>query len=178
MLQTITKTSSIASRSLGGLKMIFFACAGLSVLLPLSSRVFAQSPCPDNPQPYALLRQDEAYLYLGNPTCWQDDWDRLKYVPLARNEDRYLTFGGEIREWYEGFRNASWGVGTQDDNGYFLQRPSTYAYIHAAPRLRFFVQLTTAIDAGRRGGPGPVAGESEVFFEEATATLTLPTRNA
>jgi hypothetical protein len=171
MLQTITKRSSIASRSLGRLKMIFFACAGLNVLLSFSSRTFAQSPCPSDPQPYALLRQDEDYWYLSNPTCRHDHWDRLKYVPLGANEDRYLTFGGEIREWYEGFRNASWGLGTQDDNGYLLQRLSTYADIHAASRLRFFVQLTSAIEAGRSGGPRPVTDESKLFFEEGFADI-------
>src|SRR6266849_6725017 len=127
MLPAITKSSSVASRSLGTLKMVGVACAGLSVLLPLSSRIFAQSTCPNSPPPYGLLRQDEDY--------------------------RYLTFGGEIREWYEGFRNASWGLGTQDHDGYLLQRLSTYFDIHPAPRLRFFVQLTSAIEAGRTGGP-------------------------
>ncbi len=153
--------------------MIRFACAGLSVLLPLSSRVFAQSPCPSNPQPYALLRQDEDYRYLSNPTCRNDDWDRLKYVSLGANEDRSLTFGGEIREWYEGFRNASWGLGTQDDYGYLLQRLSTYADTHAAPRLRFFVQLTSASEAGRSGGPRPLTDESKLFFEEGFADIGL-----
>src|SRR5712671_1233443 len=114
MLPAITKSSSVASRSLGILKMVGFACVGLSVLLPLSSRIFAQSTCPNSPPPYGLLRQDEDYRYLSNPTCRHDNWDRLKYVPLGASEDRYLTFGGEIREWYEGFRNASWGLGTQD----------------------------------------------------------------
>jgi alginate export protein len=151
--------------------MIRFACAGLSVLLPLSSRVFAELPCPNSPPPYGLLRQDEDYRYLRNPTCRHYDWDRIKYVPLGANEDRYLNFGGEIREWYEGFRNASWGLGTQDDNGYLLQRLSTCADIHAAPRLRFFVQLTSAIEAGRSGGPRPVTDESKLFFEEGFADL-------
>src|SRR6266481_5334692 len=173
MLQTITKRSSIASRTLGRLKMIRFACAGLSVLLSLSIRIFPQSPCSSAPQPEAPLRQDEDYRYLSNPTCRQDDWDRLKHVPLGANEDSYLTFGGEIREWYEGFRNASWGLGTQDDKGYLLQRLSTYADIHAAPRLRFFVQLTSAIEAGRSGGPRPVTDESKLFFEEGFADVAL-----
>jgi len=153
--------------------MVGFACAGLSVLLPLSSRIFAQSTCPNSPPPYGLLRQDEDYRYLSNPTCRHDYWDRLKYVPLGANEDRYLTFGGEIREWYEGFRNASWGLGTQDHDGYLLQRLSTYFDIHAAPRLRFFVQLTSAIEAGRTGGPRPVTDESKLFVEEGFADIAL-----
>ncbi len=153
--------------------MVVLGCAGLSVLLPLSSRIFAQSTCPNSPPPYGLLRQDEDYRYLSNPTCRHDNWDRLKYVPLGANEDRYFTFGGEIREWYEGFRNASWGFGAQDDDGYLLQRLSTYADIHAAPRLRFFAQLTSAIEAGRSGGPRPVTDESNLFFEEGFADIGI-----
>jgi len=153
--------------------MIRFLFAGLYVLLPLCSSVFAQSVCPDIPPPYGLLRQDEDYRYLSNPACGQEYWDRLKYVPLGSNEDRFLTFGGEIREWYEGFRNASWGFGPQDDNGYLLQRLSTYLDIHPAPRIRFFVQLTSDIEAGRTGGPRPVTDESKLFFEEGFADITL-----
>jgi len=41
--------------------MIRFLFAGLYVLLPLCSSVFAQSVCPDIPPPYGLLRQDEDY---------------------------------------------------------------------------------------------------------------------
>src|SRR5258708_2279273 len=170
-------SSSVASRSLGILKMVGFACAGLSVLLPLSSRIFAQSTCPNSPPPYGLLRQDEDYRYLSNPTCRHDYWDHLKYVPLGANEDRYLTFGGEIREWYEGFRNASWGLGTQDHDSYLLQRLSTYFDIHAAPRLRFFVQLTSAIEAGRTGGPRPVTDESKLFVEEGFADIALSNKS-
>jgi len=169
----ITKGAPLRSRSLGEFKVIRFLCAGLYVLLPLCSSVFAQSACPDIPPPYGLLRQDEDYRYLSNPACGQEYWDRLKYVPLGSNEDRFLTFGGEIREWYEGFRNASWGFGPQDDNGYLLQRLSTYLDIHPAPRIRFFVQLTSDIEAGRTGGPRPVTDESKLFFEEGFADITL-----
>src|SRR5258707_3977427 len=169
----ITKGAPLRSRSLGEFKVIRFLCAGLYVLLPLCSGWIAQSACPDIPPPYGLLRQDEDYRYLSNPACGQEYWDRLKYVPLGSNEDRFLTFGGEIREWYEGFRNASWGFGPQDDNGYLLQRLSTYVDIYPAPRIRFFAQLTSDIEAGRTGGPRPVTDESKLFFEEGVADITL-----
>jgi hypothetical protein len=147
--------------------------AVLLALVPLSSALSAQLVCPDSPPPYGLLRQDEDYRYLSNPTCRQDIWDHLKYVPLGSNEDRSITVGGEVREWYEGFRNASWGLGTQDDNGYLLQRFTTYVDIHAAPRIRFFVQLTSDIEAGRNGGPRPVIDESKLFFEEGLIDIVL-----
>jgi len=78
--------------------------------------------CPSSPPRYGLLRQEEDYGYLRDRACRQENLDRLKYVSLGSNEDTFLTLGGEIREWYEGFRNATFGSGPQDDNGYLLQR--------------------------------------------------------
>jgi hypothetical protein len=136
-------------------QMIRLVGAGLWSLLHFCISASAQTPvCPNSPQLFGLLRQDEDNQYLSNSTCRQDYWDRLKCVPLGSNEERFLTVGGEVREWYEGFRNASWGFGTQDENGYLLQRLTMYADIHAAPRVRFFVQLTSDIEAGRNGGRG------------------------
>ena len=135
--------------------------------------MFAQTQCPTDPPAYSLLRQDEDYRYLRNPPCGNDYWDRLKYVQLGSDAGTFLTVGGEIREWYEGYHNASWGYGTQDANGYLLQRLSVYSDIHAASRIRLFVQLTSDIEAGRDGGPRPVIDESKLFFEEAFADVTL-----
>ena len=135
--------------------------------------MFSQTKCPTGPPPYELLRQDEDYRYLSNPACSNDYWDRLKYVRLGSDADTFFTLGGEIREWYEGYRNANWGYGPQDTNGYLLQRLSIYSDIHAAPRIRLFVQLTSGIEAGRNGGPRPVIDESKLFFEEAFADITL-----
>src|SRR4051812_19108884 len=114
--------------------MICRAYGGLCILL-LACTVCAQTECPTSPPAYRLLRQDEDYRYLGNPACRDDYWDRLKYVRLGSDQDTFLTLGGEIREWFEGYRNASWGSGPQDTNGYLLQRLSIYGDIHAAPRI-------------------------------------------
>ena len=50
----------------------------------------------------------------------------MKFIPFNSEGNRYLTIGGEVQEWYEGFRNANWGAGPQDHNGYLLQRISLY----------------------------------------------------
>src|SRR5271156_5036449 len=91
----------------------------------------AQTSCPTPTQwspylgDYSLLRQDDDYSYLRDPACRNDFWDPVKFIPLNSSAaDGYLTIGGEIREWYEGFHNASWGLGPQDGNGYLLQRVS------------------------------------------------------
>jgi hypothetical protein len=153
--------------------MTRFVLLGLVVLVMGGGAVFAQTECPTRPPTYQLLRQDEDYRYLGNPACRDDYWDRAKYVPLGSNADTSFTLGGEIREWYEGYHNASWGSGPQDTNGYLLQRLSIYGDIHAAPRVRLFVQLTSDIEAGRNGGPRPVIDKSKLFFEQSFADITL-----
>jgi hypothetical protein len=94
-------------------------------------------------------------------------------VRLGTSDDSVLTIGGEVREWYEGFRNALWRVGPQDDNGYLLQRLSAYGDFHISRRIRFFAQLTSNIEAGRNGGPRPVIDESKLWFEQAFADITL-----
>ena len=153
--------------------MTRFASSVLFVLVLFGGTVVAQTRCPTGPPAYELLRQDEDYRYLSNPACGNDYWDRLKYVQLRSGADTSFTLGGEIREWYEGYRNASWSYGVQDTNGYLLQRPSIYSDIHAVPRIRLFVQLTSDIEAGRNGGPRPVIDESKLFFEEEFADITL-----
>ena len=97
--------------------------------VPRGISLQAQSTCPSPPE-YEVLRQDEDYSYLRDPACEQDSWDSLKYVRLGTSADSFLTIGAEVREWYEGFRNALWGVGPQDDNGYLLQRLSGYGDFH------------------------------------------------
>jgi hypothetical protein len=69
---------------------------------------WADSNCPASP-PYALLRQDEDYSYLRDVKCRRDFMDPIKFIPLSTQKDRYLSLGGEVREWYEAFQNANWG---------------------------------------------------------------------
>jgi alginate export protein len=135
-------------------------------------RLQAQSTCP-NPPAYELLRQDEDYSYLRDDACRRDRWDALKYVRLGSSGDSFLTIGGEAREWYEGFRNALWGAGPQDGNGYLLQRFMAYGDFHVSRRLRFFAQLTSNLEEGRNGGPRPVIDESKLWFKQAFADITL-----
>lgn len=137
----------------------------------VSTLAEAQSPqgCPPL-SPYALLRQDEDYSDLRNPACLQDFWDPLKFIPFG--SDGYVTIGGELREWYEGFHNANWGAGPKDDNGYLLQRTSLYSDWHLGSRFRFFGQLTSDIEAGRNGGPAPNM-EATLWVEQGFGDFDL-----
>ena len=90
----------------------------------------------------------------------------MKFISLNAEGENYLTFGGEIREWYEGFRNANYGIGPQDSNGFLLQRITLYSDWHVGDRFRLFGQLTSDIEAGRNGGPQSY-DEDRLWVEEA-----------
>ena len=79
-----------------------------------------------------------------------------------------------MREWYEAFQNANWGLGPQDNNGYLLQRISTYADWHLGNEIRLFGQLSSATEAGRNGGARPT-DEARLWVEQAFAEFDVPT---
>ena len=49
---------------------------------------------------YTLLREDENWSFLKDPSLRQDFWDPIKYIPLGP-EGWFLTIGGEAREAFE-----------------------------------------------------------------------------
>ena len=53
------------------------------------------------PPAYKLLRYEEDYSYLKDPSRRTDFWDPIKYIPLWGRDDWYLSVGGEVRERYE-----------------------------------------------------------------------------
>lgn len=106
------------------------------------------------PQPLLQLRYDEDYSYLRDAGRRTEAWDSIKYIPLNRAGDWYLSLGGELRPRYEYFHNDAWGAGEKDDNGYFLQRYLLHADLHMGKRTRAFVQLQSSLEVNRNGGPG------------------------
>lgn len=106
--------------------------------------------------PIKKLRFDEDYSDMANrprPSCWPDCW---KYIPLDDYGRGYLTLGGEIRQRYEYTANPNFGEDPQDKHGVWLQRYSLLGDLHWNRRVRFFGQLTSALESGRANGPGPV----------------------
>jgi hypothetical protein len=57
------------------------------------------------PPAYKLLRFEEDYSYLKDPERHADLWDTIKYIPLWRCENRYLSLGGELRQRFEFVHN-------------------------------------------------------------------------
>jgi hypothetical protein len=143
-----------------------------------------EKPLPPPRPLYPLPRYREDWSFLRDPSTRNDCWDRLKFIPLTGDGEFYLSWGGEIRETYERFRNTNFGLATQDLEGYLLQHYLLHVDIHAGSRFRFFGELSSSLEDGRTGGPRPVVDEDRLdvhqgFFDvsllapKSRASLTL-----
>lgn len=93
---------------------------------------------------------------------WQEDWsaladpgqrtqplDRLKYLPLGPQPDRFLTLGATLRERLEINHAAAFGIGAEDDTS-LSQRLQTHADARLGPNWEAFVQLEDVRAFGKR----------------------------
>lgn len=132
----LESTKSIA------LKNIFFRIAVLTFLI-IGNDVSAQS--------FKLLRYDENYEFLKDSS--RNVYQHLKFVPLSRNKEFYMSFGGEARYEYVDFNNEDWGRLHIGHNNFLLQRYDLHADIHLGKNVRVFAQLRSALQDGRSNGP-------------------------
>src|SRR5258706_1839386 len=118
---------------------------------------------------FKLIRYDENYAYLRDPSQRSDYLDAIKFISLSANGDWYLTLGGEIRERYEYYHNNLWGRGPQDGGGYLLQRYMIHADAHFGEYFRVFAQFKSGLEDGRTGGPRPTDRDDfdlhQAFFD-------------
>lgn len=127
--------------------------------------------------PYRILRYDEDYSYLQDPSRRTDFWDHLKYIPIGDQPDVFLSLGGETRQWFESYHNDTFGLGpgnAQGYNTYDLQRYLLHADFHAGPRWRVFVQAVSGFENGRIGGPRPDIDVNDFDLHQAFVDTPLP----
>ncbi len=102
--------------------------------------------------------------------------NRLKHIPLVKNDSFFMTLGGEVRERYEYTRNPLFGEDPQDKNGVFLQRYSLLMDLQFREQFRIFSQLNSALENGRRVGPSPV-DEDRLAVQNLFADLNFSVTN-
>ncbi len=113
------------------------------------------APAKFSPPPLKNLRYDEDFSYLRDESKRTNWLDRLKFIPLNRSKSWYLTLGGEMRQRYETYRNAGFGAGIQDGDGYLLERYMLHADFHFGRRFRVFAQIKSGLLENRNGGARP-----------------------
>jgi hypothetical protein len=113
---------------------------------------------------YSLMREDEDWSFLQDPSLRQDFWDLIKYIRLGP-QGWFLTIGGEAREAFEQVGNDNWGKQNYT-NTFFLERYMLHMDWHLGKYVRAFVQLKSGLESFRTGGPRPI-DEKKLDFEAA-----------
>ncbi len=129
------------------------------------------------PPPYKLLRYEEDYSYLKDPSRRTDFWDPIKYIPLWGNDDWYLSLGGDVRLRNEFYHNPGAGsdpANAQGNNADLLERYMLHADLHLGPYFRFFGQVVTGLEDGLIGGPRPDIDRDAFGVHQAFADFVLP----
>jgi len=129
---------------------------------------------------FKLLRYDEDYSSLKNDTA-KSWYNKMKYTPLSKTGNTFLSIGGEVRFQYFYFKNEDWGDAPKDSNGYVLSRYLTHADFRAGKHFRTFVQLQSSL-ANDKLSTSPVdenaleLHQAFVYFKlgsKPTASLTF-----
>lgn len=107
---------------------------------------------------FKLLRYDEDYRFLRDPSRRTDPLDPLKWIPLDESGEQYLSLGGEVREWFESTHDNLFGLAPANPQGYdtiFHQRYMLHADWHLNDRWRVFTQAFSGFEDGATSGPRP-----------------------
>lgn len=106
--------------------------------------------------PFKGLRFEEDYGFLKNDSVKKNWYEKIKLLSFNKSKTVYVSFGGEIRQEFDAFNNEDWGIKKLGHNNFYLQRYNLHADLHIGNRLRFFSQLRSALENGRKDGPRPI----------------------
>jgi hypothetical protein len=136
--------------------------AAMATLLNLG-HVLAQTPDPQPPgyvsdsvrPALTPFPADQDWSFLARPALHPDFFDPAKYIRLADDPQRYISFGLEYRTEYEYYDNWMLGAVPQDHDGYVLSRVMPHFDLHVGSDFRLFSEFQFDYVAGRAGGPRP-----------------------
>lgn len=152
----------------------------LLVILVLPPLVFAQ------PGPIKMLRYDDDFKYLKANSVTKKGIDKLKFIPFSKTADVTISFGGELREWFEYRKNPNFGDlppgQVEDPNGVLQHRLMLHTNVEFGNRLRVFAQLNSTFESGN---PNPVIPEilvdglglHQLFVDIQTGKTEGPTKD-
>jgi hypothetical protein len=149
-----------------------------------SAEITNDKPAPKRPGPIPRARWSEDWSTIGDPTPLvvserppaDKFWRPIKYIPLDKSGERYLSFGGEARLAYELYDKKDMGI---SDIGYqdALQlRLALNTDLHLSKRWRIFSQLGYGEILDEREGGEKTADEADINFWELFVDYRLPVR--
>lgn len=117
------------------------------------------------------MRYDEDYSVLRNDSS-KNWYNKTKLTPLSKNQETYISIGGDIRYQYLWFKNEDWGDAPADKDGYILARYLAHIDFHAGKYFRSFVQLQSSLANGKSSEPSPV-DENQLDLHQAFFDVVL-----
>jgi hypothetical protein len=118
------------------------------------------------------MTYEEQVQDLANPACRTSPLDSIKFIPLGKDENYYVSFGFWIRERGEYASNPNWSD-HPPGNVYQMQRYFLHTDLHLGERFRFFGELATSLVDGRNGGPRPSLDEEKMYVHQGFFDLGL-----
>lgn len=106
----------------------------------------------------------------------EDFFSHIGHLPI-RNSKGFISIGGSLREGYERFSNYLWGIGPQDNNGYFLHRVLLHTDLRYNKHIRLFGEIESSSLSGRNGGPRPIQDLNKLAFTQLFAEYATKTPN-
>lgn len=115
----------------------------------------AQQAASIDPRPsFHPFRYHEDWSPLADASTHTDWLDPVKYISLGKPGwlPRSVVKSESVTNFWV---KPSFGVGPEDNNGYFLQRYLFSADFHFGSSVRKFTELQSGLENGRNGGPRP-----------------------
>jgi len=127
---------------------------------------------------YQIRRFDEDWSVLRGVdlSATGDFWDRLKFIPLTRDESVWLSLGGQVRERAEYYRHYLFGASRPDDtDAYLLSRFRTSVDLHITTYLRLFAEGKAAFSLDRSLAGGRTTTYVDEFdLQNGFADIMIP----
>jgi hypothetical protein len=102
------------------------------------------------------------------------DWaEPLNRIRLDKSGDVYLSLGGELRERYEYYREPLFGIRGLARDDYLLHRLLLGFDLHAGDSFRFYLQLGSHFEAGKRAPRGPTDLDA-LDLQQAYIDVSIP----
>jgi len=118
------------------------------------------------------LRYDEDYSVLKDDSL-ANYYTQTKYIPLNKNGNTFLSFGGDVRQQYFYIKNEDWGAAPEDKDGYIFSRLLAHADFHAGKYFRSYVELQSSLANGKEYPNSPI-DENQLDLHQAFVDVALP----
>ncbi len=104
--------------------------------------------------PINIIRYLDDFSYLlESDTLERTELEKLKYIYPFKNKNINISFGGELREQYQYYKNPNFGdlkPGTVEDvNGYLWHRAMAHADLMLGEDWRVFTQFSSTFALGK-----------------------------